>query len=556
MDNFRKSKPINNSGNVDGMIRNRMRHSGNSDTKDTMYKPGSSSLSSKGEARIGNFARKEGFLARKTKPIMPDGRSLGRATARAKTEPIDMQLDEPTKKERRFGRKNKNKDKKRNWKKLILRGVLGLFVLMIIVGGYLGAKGFLRARQVFKGGGNALALGEEIDPSQLKGEGDGRVNILLLGKGGPEQPDGPDLTDTIIVASIDPINKEAGLLSLPRDLAVKMESGETTKINAVYALTKMSAKSKGKSDKDAEQAGIAAIEKTVTDVTGIPMHYYSMVDFMAFQQAVDAVGGVDVDVKTAVSERMLINGKPYFLNVPVGNQHFDGVKALAYTRSRHTSARGDFSRSERQREIIVALQSKVLSVGTFSNPVKISQLIDTFGSRVQTNLSLNEITRLYNLGKTIDSSKIQSVSLVDEPNVLIVSDSSATLGSIQIPKAGIYRYDAIRSYVRNTLKDGFIKKENPGIVVLNGTTVGGLATTKAEVLKGYGYNVVLVGDAPTKNVTSTTLVDLRNGEKKYTKRYLELRYKTTATTTLPEGITPPENADFVIILGQNETSTR
>ncbi len=555
MDNFRKSKPINNSGNVDGMIRNRMRHSGSSDTKDTMYKPGSTSMSSKGEARIGNFSRKEGFLARKTKPITPDGRSLGRDSARNKVQsPIDMKIDEPTKKSRRFGRKNK--DKQRNWKKLILRGTLGLFVLLVIVGGYLGAKGYLRARQVFKGGGNAVALGDEIDPSQLKGEGDGRVNILLLGKGGPEQQDGPDLTDTIIVASIDPVNKEAGLLSIPRDLAVKMDSGETTKINAVYALTKMSAKYNKKTDDQAEKAGLDAIEKVVENVTGIPVHYYTMVDFTAFQQAVDAVGGVDVNVKTAVSESMRINNKPYKLDVPVGNQHFDGLRALAYSRSRYTSARGDFARSERQREIIVALQAKVFSLGTFSNPVKISQLIDTFGSRVRTNLSLDEITKLYALGQKIDGSKIQSVSLVDEPNVLIVGDSHPTLGSIQIPKAGIYKYDAIRSYVRNTLKDGFIKKENPGIVVLNGTTVGGLATTKSDVLKSYGYNVVQVGDAPSKDVSSTILVDLRKGEKKYTKRYLELRYKTTATTNLPEGITPPENADFVIILGQNETTTR
>ncbi len=263
-----------------------------------------------------------------------------------------------------------------------------------------------------------------------------------------------------------------------------------------------------------------------------------------------------MDVKTSVSEHMLINGKPYYLNVPVGNQHFDGIKALAYSRSRYTSARGDFDRSERQRQIIIALKSKVFSVGTFSNPAKISQLIDTFGSRVQTNLSLNEMTKLYNLGQQIDGSKIQSVSLVDEPNVLIVGQNSPSLGSIQVPKAGLYRYDEIRSFVRNTLKDGFIKKENSGLVVLNGTNTAGLATTQTNILKSYGYNVVQTGDAPNKNTSNTILVDLKKGDKKYTKRYLELRYKTTATTSLPEGITPPENADFVIIVGQNETSNR
>lgn len=563
MDNFRRSKRLTNSGNVDGMMRTRMRRQTSDSTPAPQYRPGSSQAVPT-ESRVGNFNRKEGFLPRKTKPLTPDGRSLGRQPKRAQG-PIDMELtDNDTKspKKSRLGfRSKKDKSKKsgqRNWKKIIKRTALGLLVLLVVVGGFLGFKAYLKARQVFKGGGNALALDGEIDPSKLKGEGDGRVNILLLGKGGPEQHDGPDLTDTIILASIDPVNKdEAGLLSIPRDLAVKMDSGETTKINAVYALTKMSAINKGKSEEEAEKAGIEAIEKVMENVTGVPIHYYTMIDFTAFEQAVNAVGGVDVDVKTAVYENMSLHGKPYKLSVPTGNQHFDGLKALAYTRSRYTSARGDFDRAERQREVIVALRNKVLSVGTFSNPVKISQLIDTFGSRVRTNLSLDEITKLYSLGQAIDASKIKSVSLVDEPNVLIVTGSASLgLGSIQVPKAGIYKYDDIRTFVRTTFKDGFIKKENPSIVVLNGTSVGGLATTKANVLKGYGYNVIDVGDAPDKNTPTTILVDLRDGQKKYTKRYLELRYKTTATTSLPEGITPPEGADFVIILGQNETSNR
>lgn len=561
MDNFRRSKRSANSGNVDGMMRNRMRHHVPGTAPRAKYSPGSSQAAPV-EPRIGNFDRKEGFLPRKTKQIMPDGRSMGRQSQR-QSNAIDMELEDIPAKKRRFGRKKQRADRRkssggRNWKKMALRSAAGLSVLLLLVGSFLGFKAYMRARQVFQGGGNALALDGEIDPSKLKGEGDGRVNILILGKGGPEQSDGPDLTDTIILASVDPVNKdEAGLLSIPRDLAVKMESGETQKINAVYALTKMSAQSKGKSAEDAEKAGIEAIEKIIENITGVPVNYYTMIDFKAFEQAINAVGGVDIDVKTPITENMLLNGKPYRLNVPTGNQHFDGLRALGYSRCRHCDNRSDFGRSERQREVIVALRDKVFSVGTFSNPVKISQLIDSFGSRVRTNLSMDEITKLYSLGQAIDASKIKSVSLVDEPNVLIVSGSANLgLGSIQVPKAGIYKYDDIRTFVRTTFKDGFIKKENPSIVVLNGTTVSGLATTKANVLKGYGYNVVQVDDAPVKDKPNTILVDLRDGEKKYTKRYLELRYKTTATTTLPDGITPPEGADFVIILGQNETSSR
>lgn len=504
------------------------------------------------ESRIGNFTRKEGFIARKTKPIAPDGRSLGRQPRQPATTPLDMKLEDEPKKSRRV------KKGHRNWKKIALRGTAAMFLLLFIVGGYLGVKGYLRAKSIFKGGGESVAWKCEPNPSVLKKEGDGRVNFLLLGKGGPEQTDGPNLTDTIIVASVDPCNKEAGLLSIPRDLAVKMESGETQKINAVYALTKMSAESKGQSEADAEKAGIEAIENVVENVVGLKINYYTMIDFAAFEKAIDTVGGVDIDVKESVFENMSLHGKPYKLNVETGNQHFDGLKALAYSRCRHCDNRSDFGRSERQREVIIALRSKIISLGTFGNPVKLSQLIDSFGSRVSTNLGVpDEALKLYAIGQEIDEANIKSVSLVDEPNVLIATGSSSLgLGSIQVPKAGIYKYDEIQKFVRTTFIDGFLKKENAGIVVLNGTSVSGLATTKSDILKSYGYNVIEVGDAPSKSNPNTIIVDLKKKDTKYTKRYLELRYKTTTTTDLPEGITPPENADFVIILGQNETSNR
>lgn len=546
MDNFRRSRRTNTSGKLDGIVQNRMRRRPNiGSTNRTPGLPTASTQSKVAESRVGNFERKEGFLPRKTKEIMPDGRGLGRKPR--PVQPIDMKLDESKNSKRKTGKKRPG------LKKTLLRAGAAFMVLTLLIGGYIAFKGYLRARQVFQGGGEALAWNCEPDPAVLKGEGDGRVNILLLGKGGPEQTDGPDLTDTIILASVDPCNKDAGLLSIPRDLAVKMESGESAKINAVYALTKMSAESRGSSEKEADKQGIKAIEKVVENVTGVPIHYYTMVDFTAFEKAVDAVGGVEVNVKKPVYEQMLLKGKPYTLNVDTGPQKFDGLKALAYSRSRYTSQRGDFDRSERQREIIIALREKVFSLGTFSNPVKVSQLMDSFGSRVSTNLSIpDDVSKLYTLGQEIDASKITSLSLVDKPNVLVAGGSDFTLGSIQVPTAGIFNYEAIQTFVRTKLKDGFIRKENPNVVVLNGTAVGGLATQKADVLKGFGYNVSKVDDAPDKNTTNTILIDLTK-DKKYTKRYMELRYKTTAVSQLPAGITVPEGVNFVIILGQNET---
>lgn len=450
--------------------------------------------------------------------------------------------------------------KHRSKKKIVLRSFAVLLVMVLAIGGFLFGKGYLNLHKVFKGGSDgAAALEDNVDPSRLRGEGDGRVNVLLLGRGG-EGHDGPDLTDTILIASIDPVQKQAALLSIPRDLWVTPEGYGGTKINAVFANAKYAALAKKASKQDADNAGFTAIEKEIQEDIGIPIHYHVMVDFAGFEQAINTVGGIDVNIDAAntVREQMYdeARGKQYLLDVKQGMQHFDGQRALFYSRSRHTSARGDFDRSERQRLMLVALKEKVLSLGTFSNPLKMSQLLDNFGNHVQTNMSsVNELKRMYDIAKTIDSSSIASVGLADPPNDYITTGMYNGL-SIVRPKAGLTDFSEIQNYVRNKLKDGFIANENASIAVVNGTNTTGLATKKATELKSFGYNVVSVADAPTKGYQKTVIVDLRNGQKKYTKHYLEQRFGVGAVASLPDSnIQNPGNADFVIILGQDASNS-
>lgn len=501
------------------------------------------------EPRIGNFRRPEGFHAGKSsQAVTPDG------ALAIDSQPYVPPLAVPAPRARKRLRRREGK-KHRDWRKIIKRTVLALLAFIIIGVGYLFAKGYLNLNKVFKGGTNgAHALNENIDPSKLRGEGDGRVNILILGKGGAGH-EGPDLTDTLIVASIDPINKEAGLLSLPRDFYVKVPNFGSMRINEVYANAKSAAlrgKRTGDQAAKAEKAGLDAVQKVVGDTIGIPIHYHAIIDFEGFRKAIDTVGGVDINVPEdlAVYEVMWIDGRNYTLNVKAGQQHFDGLRALAFSRSRKTSPRGDFDRNERQQLVILALRSKVLSAGTFSNPLRINRLMDDFGNHVQTNLSIDEVRRLYDITKDIGGDKVQSLSLVDPPHVLL---KPANMGgaSVQVPKAGTYDYREIQSFVRNALRDGFLKKENAKVAILNGTSTSGLAAKKSEELKSYGYNIGNVGDAPTKNYTKTVLVDLRGGKNKYTKRYLELRFKTSAVGSLPDPAIVPGDADFVIILGTN-----
>lgn len=538
---------------IDGFTRrdnNSLSSSGQMKSKfQTTYRP-NSSLSDFG-------VKSESFSSRQTATSLGQSKPVEQASTSIATT-NSFEFNEPTK-SRRFSRKNRKdkKDKNRHTFKKIAKSFAILSIALIIGVTSLFAYGYIKTRNIFKGDGEgAAALQKDVDPAKLNGEGDGRVNILLIGKGGEGQT-APDLTDTLLLASIDPVQNEAALVSVPRDLFVENESGYAMKINAIYSTAKQNRLAKGDdSDSDkqaAEDAGLDAIKTSVSEVLGVPVHYYMMVDFKAFEDAINTVGGVTVDVQEPLYDQTvawLLGGNP--LVAGEGLQTFDGKRALLYARSRKGSARGDFDRTERQREIIVALQKKVLSVGTFSNPYKVVDLLGTFGDRVRTDLNgLDEVKRLYEIGQQIGSDKIASVGLADPPNVLV---ETGMIGdqSVVKPVAGLNQYEEIHSYIRNNLRDAYLKSENARVVILNGTTTVGLASATSAELKSYGYNVVSVDNAPTKNYIQNQLIDLTNGQKKYTKSYLEKRLGLTSTTQAPAGIPDLTQADFVIILGTDE----
>lgn len=552
MDNFRKIKAPHKTsrGAVDGFV-------GGGQPNTRVARNTALSNQSNTSGRLDNFGGSDGFRANAQNTVRMSSRQQSAArgvavSSTAKMPDGNIKLNMPA--------VAVGKRSKRSKKKKAFRAFAFMSIALLIVGGLFFGNAFLKARKIFGGGGGAPALDANVDPTKLNGEGDGRVNVLLLGKGGPGH-DGADLTDTILIASIDPIQKDASLLSIPRDFWVKNDSGQS-KINAVYALAKnkvLAGKKTGDINDRAEQAGLAAIESKIEEIAGIPIHYHVMVDFAAFEQAINTVGGIDINVTEdgEVYERLYdtTKGKPYTLDVKAGQNHFDGQRALFYARSRHTSARGDFDRAERQRAVIIALKDKITSAGTYGNPLKVNQLVNEFGSHVRSNLSTGEVLRVYDIMKGVDSSKIGSVGLADPPNNFVTTDN-INGQSIVRPKAGLYVYSEIQNFVRNALKDGYIKNENASIAVFNGSTIAGLAGKRATDLRSFGYNITVVDNAPTKNYTQTTLVDLTGGKKKYTLHYLEQRLKVTAVSSLPDASINPNGAEFVIILGQNESASQ
>ena len=549
MNNFKKfDKPSKDAGSVDGFLK----AGPNRDLKfNRSYQP---SMIGNNPA-LDNFNRRNGFNAMRAPSISVGG---GLANSDKAVDYVFDHNDIDSVDLPEHKTKEKKVKHKRRWsfKKIAKRTSIVLLTIFLAMGVYFGIKLYITNKNIFGGGGGAPALNSNVDANRLKGEGDGRINILLIGKGGEDHPGG-ELTDTLLVASIDPIAKEAAVLSIPRDFCYKKSCNTANdKINAVYSLAKESSDSNDK--KQIENDGISALEESVEQSLGIPIHYYVMVDFLAFKRAVDAVGGIDITLDEAIYDPNF--DWEYGRNahkLPAGKVHLNGTQALLLGRARGVAGgygvETDFDRNENQRKMLIALKDKILSLGTYSNPKKVNELLSALGDHVSTNFTLDDAKRLNEIAQSIPSSSIKSLDLVTPPNQLINSYNNGT--SFQIPRAGLGNVKEIQNFIRNTLKDSFLKNESATVAVYNGTNTAGLASRKAEELRSYGYIVTAVADAPTKNYPKNVIVDLSKGSKKYTKRYLEQRQKTTAVTSMPanSGITPG-NVDFVIILGQDEAA--
>ncbi len=208
-----------------------------------------------------------------------------------------------------------------------------------------------------------------------------RINILLLGSDN-DQKFSPDavLSQTMIVASLDPAHHQVVLLSLPRDLWVDIPGHGTAKIDAAYAL-----------------GGPALARRTVEMRFKIPIHYYAWVGLNGLVRVIDRLGGVDVDVLHPVIDDAYpddLGGDPYGvkrLHVAAGPQHLDGARALEYVRSRHGDLLSDFGRSLRQQQILVALQQRTATTNLLTD---LPNMAKDLNGHVKTDLDVVRVAQL------------------------------------------------------------------------------------------------------------------------------------------------------------------
>jgi LCP family protein required for cell wall assembly len=467
---------------------------------------------------------------------------------------LNMQLPGEASPVRKMSKKMFRGGKLFTKKRVLIQGGIALVVIVIGLTGVLFAQGIFDAHKVFKGGAPSASLAADVSPAAIGSEGDGRINVLILGRDGGGTLT-PDITDSMVVDSIDPVNKTSTLISVPGDLWVDMQNKGAMKINSTYEAGEfgyLGSKTTGSTDSKAIDAGFSEADQAVESVLGVTVNYNVIVNYQAFQQAVDTVGGVTVNVPTALVDPTMAwqNGNnPTLANA--GDVTLTGVEALNYVRSKETSS--DFARAQRQRSVLIGIEDKIESMGVLGDPLKVSSLFSTFGDNVATDLSLNTASKLYGIIGGINGNNITSIGLADTPNNYVTT-GLLDGQSIVLPSAGLFNYTAIQSYISSQLKDPYVIQEHAKVLVLNGTNVSGLATNLASQLTADGYDVIGAGNTPNAGFTQTSLVDL-NSKDKYTDAYLEKKLNVKSAKALPVNNIATEGADFVIIIGANEANS-
>lgn len=334
--------------------------------------------------------------------------------------------------------------------------------------------------------------------SSLKTDTYGHTNFLILGIGGGIH-DGADLTDTIMIASLDPKHKSVALLSIPRDLNIKDDITYSSRINAIYA----DAKTKFKDSKKA----LDHLKVKVEDTFGIPIHYYIKLDFKSFEQLIDAIGGIDVVVENNLYDPYYPRGETLgyeIFSIKKGPNHLDGKTALKYVRSRKTTS--DFDRANRQQQVMYAIKDQALKIGTLLDGGKIEAILDILKDNIETDLTVKEILSLGSYGKDITPDKIVHRLIHDDPNqcggFLYTPDKDFFGGAFVLLPAGGEKW--LKRYADLVLNNQEIALDNVKIQILNSTKSNGAAGETKQILQRFCFEISKFGNGKVKDFPLTS----------------------------------------------------
>ena len=372
-------------------------------------------------------------------------------------------------------------------------------------------------------------------------DGSSRVTILLMGLDYRDWSAGDTPhSDTMMLLTIDPVNKTAAMMSIPRDMWVNIPGFDYGRINEAYF--------------DGESynlpgGGPELARQTVEQFIGVPVQYYAVIDFLTFIDLINEVGGVEItpDENVVVEkfggseEQTLIAGEKYTL---------DGALALAYARERHTSG-GDVDRAKRQQEVILAFRRRILKYNDIPEFIaKIPAIYEDLSSGIYTNMSLSDALQLGVLALQLDVHKIERavidytmVTQVNTPNgesvLKPVPDKIRALRDEIFASGGTISPMAVASTDSTLVKD-----EAASVVIWNGSGDSALGNSTAEYMRGQGVNIIQIGDV---SYTSATKIEIFNG-KPYTVNFLS-QMLGVASANIWNSYDPNAGTDIRVTLG-------
>jgi LCP family protein required for cell wall assembly len=384
----------------------------------------------------------------------------------------------------------------------------------------------------------SVGLGAEVwsDPR--------RVTILVMGVDQRQGETGPFNTDTMILVSVDPVRKTAGVLSIPRDLWVTIPGFQSNRINTANRLGEAAGYPGG---------GPALAVETVELNLGIPINYYVMVNFEVFTRVVTTLApdGLEVCPQSLIEDNGYPDGSYGIISIrfEAGCQRLDAERLLQYARTRHGNS--DFDRARRQQEVLNSFRAEILNVGgLLSIAPRLPQLWAEVSQNVRTDLTYDEILSLAQLAQDIPRENIQ-FGVMD--NLYVDLAKTNTGDDVLIPRQSSINF--LLQQIFNPQGDldlGELRAraegENADVVVFNNTDTQGLAGQTRDWLISRGVSVANIGNVAQPSNTPTLIRD-------YTGRVWTARYLAALLGLPPDRVQPGADgattADVMVVVGSD-----
>lgn len=462
----------------------------------------------------------------------------------------------------------KNPERKKKIKKIVF-AILGVFLL---VGGVYAFRMYKLADSLgLKIGASDILNPIKKDP-ELKKDSTGKyTGVLIVGiDSGRAAGDGNMNTDTMVLAVYNHETKETLMISIPRDFIVEIpgQAGVYERINAVYAYGERKEKNRGLKD----------LSQVFQRITGVEIQYQAMIDLKGFRQAIDAVGGIIVNVDNSFTDycypaekdskntqlRRCGDAGVYLtetLTFTSGPQEMDGSTALKFARSRKAQGPegSDYARARRQQKVIGALRDKFLASETLLNPQKLVEIM----AAIQSNLKVSEFTTEdlqagVLIAKNLSEQGSKTYSLVLDPSIgnsQVIQEGGFTKNMFTIgPKAGLGNYTQTKEIVSLFMKQPTLYTEDPVIFVYNNGL--GYQETYQESLKlqeqfPYLY-IRFMGNTAVAPQTGVVVYDQTDATKTNSVKYLS-NFLKTEKTSKPDYITGQfYTGEVIVLFGQPE----